>query len=52
VRKEERQLAMAAKVAAAQAILEAEVIKLRSGEDWLNYLAFAAKLHAYSPNNA
>jgi len=50
--KEERQVAMAAKVAAAQAILEAEVIKLCSGEDWLNYLAFAAKLHAYSPNNA
>ena len=52
VTKEERKAAMEAKVAAAQFILETEVIKLRSGEDWLNYLTFAAKLHAYSPNNA
>lgn len=50
--KEEQRATMAAKVAAAQAILEAEIVKLHSGEDWLNYLDFAAKLHAYSPNNA
>jgi hypothetical protein len=50
--KEEQRVTMATKVAAAQAILEAEIVKLHSGEDWLNYLDFAAKLHAYSPNNA
>lgn len=50
--KAEWQAVSAEKVAAAQAILETEVIKLRSGEDWLNYLTFAARLHSYSPNNA
>jgi len=39
------------KVAAAQAVLQAEVTALRSGEDWRSYLEFSAKLHAYSPNN-
>jgi hypothetical protein len=42
---------MAAKVAAAQEVLAAEVAGLVSGEDWRRYLDFAARLHAYSPNN-
>jgi hypothetical protein len=41
----------AAKIAAAQETLAAEVAALRSGEDWRRYLEFQAKLHAYSPNN-
>jgi len=49
--KEEWQRVAAEKVAAAQAVLEAEVTALRSGEDWRSYLEFSAKLHAYSPNN-
>ncbi|MGC9156490.1 MAG: DUF6782 family putative metallopeptidase, partial [Ferrimicrobium sp.] len=43
---------LAEKVRAAQAILEAEIVKLRSGDDWQRYLAFAAELHSYTPNNA
>lgn len=49
--KEEWQRVAAEKVVVAQAVLEAEVTALRSGEDWRSYLEFAAKLHAYSPNN-
>ena len=41
----------AARIAAAQETLAAEVAALRSGEDWQRYLDFQAKLHAYSPNN-
>ena len=49
--KEDWQRVAAERVAAAQAVLEAEVTALRSGEDWRSYLEFSAKLHAYSPNN-
>ena len=41
----------AARIAAAQETLAAEVAALRSGEDWRRYLDFQAKLHPYSPNN-
>lgn len=51
VRRSEHQEAVATKVASALAVLEREVSALRSGEDWQRYLAFSAKLHAYSPNN-
>ena len=49
MRKEEQPAMMAAKAAAAQAILEAEIVKLHSGEDWLKYLDFVAKLHFTTP---
>ncbi len=42
---------MAAKVAAAQEVLAAEVGSLVSGEDWRQFLDFQAKLHDYSANN-
>lgn len=42
----------AEKVAAAQEILNTEVAKIQSGEDWRNFLQFQSKLHAYSPRNA
>lgn len=41
----------AAKLAAAQETLEAEVAAIVSGEDWKRFLGFQAKLHTYSPNN-
>ncbi len=41
----------AAKVSQAQERLATEVAALQSGDDWKNYLAFQARLHAYSPNN-
>ena len=41
----------AAKVAAAQEVLAAEVGSLVSGEDWRQFLDFQAKLHDYSANN-
>ncbi|WP_298347583.1 DUF6782 family putative metallopeptidase [Ferrimicrobium sp.] len=50
--KESVQLAQTEKVRAAQAILKAEIVKIRSGDDWQRYLAFAAELHSYTPNNA
>lgn len=40
-----------AKVAAAQEILESEVAKIRSGEDWKRFLGLQAKLHRYSAGN-
>src|SRR5580700_9338195 len=49
--KEDRAERTAAKVAQAQATLATEVAALQSGDDWKNYLAFQARLHAYSPNN-
>lgn len=42
----------AARVAAAQELLAAQLAELRSGEDWKRYLTFQARLHRYSPNNA
>lgn len=50
--REERAEHVAAKVAAAQEILAAEVTSLRSGEDWRRFLDFQARLHAYSANNS
>lgn len=44
--------AAAAKVAAAQETLAAEVAAICSGEDWARFLGLQAKLHSYSPNNA
>jgi hypothetical protein len=49
--KEEWAERSAAKVALAQERLATEVAALQSGDDWKNYLAFQARLHAYSPNN-
>jgi hypothetical protein len=49
--KEEWAERTAAKVAQAQATLATQVAALQSGQDWKNYLAFQARLHAYSPNN-
>lgn len=43
---------VAARVAAAQELLAAQLAELRSGEDWKRYLTFQARLHRYSPNNA
>jgi len=42
----------AAKLAAAQERLAAEVAALRSGEDWRRFLDFQAKLHVYSASNS
>ena len=41
----------AAKVAAAQDVLAAEVAALVTGDDWRRFLDFQAKLHDYSANN-
>jgi hypothetical protein len=41
----------AARVAAAQEVLAAEVAALVTGEDWRQFLDFQAKLHDYSANN-
>jgi hypothetical protein len=41
----------AARVAAAQEVLAAEVAALVSGDDWRQFLDFQAKLHDYSANN-
>jgi hypothetical protein len=42
---------IAARVAAAQAVLADKVAALQSGEDWQLFLAVKARLHQYSPNN-
>ena len=42
---------VAARVAAAQELLAAQLAELRSGEDWKRYLIFQSRLHRYSPNN-
>ncbi len=44
--------AIAARVAATQRVLEAEVARLVSGEDWVRFLAFQARLHRYSAGNS
>jgi N-terminal domain of anti-restriction factor ArdC len=49
--RQERTEHAAAKIAAAQELLEHQVAALTSGEDWKRYLGLQAKLHAYSPNN-
>ncbi|HZT67936.1 MAG TPA: ArdC-like ssDNA-binding domain-containing protein [Acidimicrobiales bacterium] len=43
--------AMAARVAATQELLEAEVARLIKGEDWVRFLGFQARLHRYSSGN-
>jgi hypothetical protein len=40
--------AIAARVAATERVLEAELARVVSGEDWVRFLAFAAGLHRYS----
>jgi hypothetical protein len=40
--------AIAARVMATQRVLEAEVARLVSGEDWVRFLAFQARLYRYS----
>ncbi len=47
----EHEARVAEKVAAAQEVLEAEVGALVTGEDWVRFLQFQSRLHAYSPNN-
>jgi hypothetical protein len=47
----EHEARVAEKVAAAQEVLETEVGALVTGEDWVRYLQFQSRLHAYSPNN-
>lgn len=49
--RQEWQEQAAAKVAAAQEVLEREVASIQSGEDWKRFLGFQSKLNAYSPNN-
>jgi antirestriction protein ArdC len=49
--REDRAARAAAKVTAAQEVLEAEVAAIQSGEDWKRFLELQAKLHAYSPSN-
>jgi N-terminal domain of anti-restriction factor ArdC len=49
--KEQYREHMAAKVAAAQEVLAAEVGALVSGDDWRQFLDFQAQLHDYSANN-
>ena len=49
--KEQYREQMAAKVAAAQEVLAAEVGSLVSGDDWRQFLNFQAHLHDYSANN-
>ena len=49
--KEQYREQAAAKVAAAQEVLAAEVTALVTGDDWRGFLDFQAKLHDYSANN-
>ena len=49
--KEEWAEQSAERVAAAQATLAESVSTLVTGEDWMAYLSFQARLHCYSPNN-
>lgn len=44
--------AIAARIAATQRLLEAEVARLVTGEDWVRFLAFQARLHRYSAGNS
>ena len=43
---------VAAKVEATQRVLEAEVARLVSGEDWRRFLDFQSRFHCYSAGNA
>jgi hypothetical protein len=44
--------AIAARVAATQQVLAAEVARLVNGDDWVRFLAFQARLHRYSAGNS
>jgi hypothetical protein len=44
--------AIAVRVAATQRVLESEVARLASSEDWVRFLAFQAALHRYSAGNS
>jgi hypothetical protein len=48
---EEWKAAQAEKVAAAQAALDEAVASIQSGDDWMRWLEWQSKLHAYSPRN-
>jgi len=50
--KAETQARNAERIAAAQAVIQAEVEKLVTGDDWKRFLAVQAKLHNYSANNS
>ncbi len=50
--KAETQARNADRIAAAQAVIQAEVEKLVTGADWQGFLSVQAKLHNYSANNA
>jgi len=50
--KAEIQARNAERISAAQAVIQAEVEKLVSGDDWKGFLAVQARLHRYSANNA
>jgi len=45
-------LGKADRIVAAQEVIEAEVAKLVTGDNWQSFLSVQAKLHRYSPNNA
>lgn len=49
--REEAVLARAAKVAAAQEILQAEIGRITTGDDWRRFLTLQSRLHHYSANN-
>jgi len=51
ISKEEWAAQSKARLEAAQQMLEAEVAKMVTGDDWKQFLDFQAKLHQYSPNN-
>jgi hypothetical protein len=48
---EDYQGRLAGKVEASLAVLEREVASLVTGEDWVRFLGFQARLHSYSTNN-
>lgn len=49
--RQESDRARAAKVAAAQERLEAEIARITTGDDWRRFLDLQARLHHYSANN-
>jgi hypothetical protein len=51
VTRQDKEAQVAEKVAAAQEVLASAVSSLVSGEDWVRFLDFQARLHAYSPSN-
>jgi len=49
--RQERDARVAAKVAAAQEVLQTEVASIVTGDDWIRFLELQSRLHLYSPNN-